>query len=132
MTSPEHHTIHICRVYNPPKAKVGVWVLIDRLWPRGLKKERLAFDLWLKDIAPSISLRQWFRVNPKERWQEFVGQYLQELKNNASLMEQILAAKKHHPVTLFYAAKDTEHSHAIILKEVLSSWPKLPSKVLLN
>ncbi|STO91536.1 DUF488 domain-containing protein [Fluoribacter dumoffii] len=60
MSSTHRNTIQICRVYAPPPIKEGAWILIDRLWPRGLKKETLAFDLWLKDITPSVALRQWF------------------------------------------------------------------------
>lgn len=117
--------IKICRVYTPPKIKKGIWILIDRLWPRGLKKETLNFDLWLKDITPSPSLRQWFHEDPKERWNEFANQYVEELKNKNALIEQILDMVKHHPVTLFYAAKDMEHNHAIILQKVLHTWPDL-------
>ncbi|WP_028389353.1 DUF488 domain-containing protein [Legionella fairfieldensis] len=128
MTLASPYRIHICRVYTPPKAKEGTWILVDKLWPRGLKKETLDFDLWLKDITPSTRLRQWFHEHPKERWDEFAAQYIKELKSKGSLIEQIQTMAKQHPVTLFYAAKDTEHNHAIILKEVLCSWPNLPDK----
>ncbi len=132
MTSINHSIIRICRVYTPPETKKGAWILVDRLWPRGLKKETLAFDLWLKDIAPSVPLRRWFHEHPEERWHEFVSQYIQELKNKASLMEQIRATTKQHPVTLFYAAKDKAHNHALILREFLYSWPNIPSKLLFH
>lgn len=116
--------IQICRVYTPPKVKSGTWILVDRLWPRGLKKETLNFDLWLKDITPSTQLRQWFHENPKERWGEFINQYIEELKNKRPLIEQIQSIAKHTSVILFYAAKDTKHNHAIILQKMLRSWPR--------
>lgn len=128
MTSAPHYMIHICRVYTPPKVKKGVWILVDKLWPRGLKKEALDFDFWLKEITPSTPLRKWFHEHPKERWHEFAHQYIEELKNKGPIIEQIQTMAKHHPVTLFYAAKDTEHNHAIILEEVLCSWPNLPDQ----
>lgn len=116
--------IQICRVYTPPKVKSGTWILVDRLWPRGLKKETLNFDLWLKDITPSTQLRQWFHENPKERWGEFINQCIEELKNKRPLIEQIQSIAKHTSVILFYAAKDTKHNHAIILQKMLRSWPR--------
>lgn len=126
MLSNHQEAIQICRVYTPPMVKSGTWILVDRLWPRGLKKEALDFDLWLKDITPSTSLRQWFHENPKERWGEFTNQYIDELKNKGPLIEQVQDIATHTPVTLFYAAKDTIHNHAIILQEVLCSWPRSP------
>lgn len=72
--------IRICRVYAPPAKKTGTWILIDRLWPRGLKKEKLEFDLWLKEIAPNSELRQWYHENPAARWLEFAERYIAELK----------------------------------------------------
>ncbi|MBX3710115.1 MAG: DUF488 family protein [Gammaproteobacteria bacterium] len=126
MTSNYRKAIHICRVYTPPARKLGMWILVDRLWPRGLKKEALAFDLWLKDITPSTALRQWFHKKSIERWREFAEQYIAELKNKGLLIEQVQKMAKHAPVTLFYAAKDAEHNHAIILREIICLWPKSP------
>ena len=126
MLSNRQKAIRICRVYTPPMVKSGTWILVDRLWPRGLKKETLDFDLWLKDITPSTPLRQWFHENPKERWSEFTIQYIDELKNKGLLIEQVQDIATHTPVTLFYAAKDTGHNHAIILQAMLCSWPKSP------
>lgn len=113
--------IQMCRVYTPPVKKKGRWILVDRLWPRGLKKETLDFDLWLKDIAPSTSLRRWFHENPKARWKDFALQYKEELSHNAACIEKIQDMAKESPVTLFYAAKDVEHNHASVLLEVLRS-----------
>lgn len=123
--------IVICRVYTPPKIKEGVWVLVDRLWPRGIKKETLAFDLWLKDITPSAALRQWFHENIEKRWSEFIDCYIEELNHKGDLIERILEMAEQTPVTLFYAAKDSKHNHVLILKAVLCSWPNLPDKTLL-
>lgn len=119
--------LSICRVYTPPAVKEGTWILVDKLWPRGLKKDKLAFDLWLKEITPSTALRQWFHDCPKERWPAFATQYVAELKHKAPLIEQIQTMAKQQPVTLFYAAKDQTHNHAIILEEVIRSWPHEPA-----
>lgn len=118
-------SIHICRVYSPPLLKEGVWILVDRLWPRGLKKETLDFDFWLKDISPSTALRKWFHADPAKRWEEFVVQYHEELENKRTLITQILDMAKQGPVTLFFAAKDSEHNHALVLQHVLFTWPNL-------
>lgn len=123
MTFIDENRIRLCRVYAPPKTKEGVWILVDKLWPRGLKKEALDFDLWLKEITPSTLLRRWFHEAPKERWNEFVTQYIDELHHKKPLIEQVLEIAQNSPITLFYAAKDLEHNHAIVLKEVLCSWP---------
>jgi len=120
--------IQICRVYNPPKIKEGTWILIDRLWPRGLKKESLPCDLWLKDITPSTPLRKWFHEDVEARWSEFVDRYIKELDQQTDSIEHLLKMAKHSPVTLFYAAKDPKHNHARILQAVLHSWPNPPDK----
>lgn len=131
MSSTHRNTIQICRVYTPPPIKEGVWILIDRLWPRGLKKETLTFDFWLKDITPSVALRQWFHGNIEKRWREFIDCYIEELNNKSTLIEQILEMTKDASVILFYAAKDPKHNHARILQAVLHSWPIVPDKALL-
>lgn len=118
--------IQICRVYTPPKTKKGTWILVDRLWPRGLKKEKLDFDLWLKEITPSPELRKWYHGDNQNRWEDFAYHYIEELKTKGPLIEDVLDMAKKAPVTLFYAAKDTKQNHAIVLREVLCSWPKLP------
>lgn len=120
------HSINIERIYALSLPKKGVWLLVDRLWPRGIKKEDIALDAWLKDIAPSTSLRQWFNHDPA-KWPEFRHRYLQELKGKAELMELILAKAQKTPVTLLYAAKDKQHNNALILRDFLGSWPHLPS-----
>lgn len=115
--------VRLCRVYSPPETKDGVWILVDRLWPRGLKKGAIDFDLWLKEITPSTLLRQWFHQAPMERWDEFAAQYTAELHHKKELIEQLLGMARERPVTLFYAARDEKRNHAIVLKTVLCSWP---------
>ena len=132
MNSTYQNKIHLSRVYNPPKVKEGAWILVDRLWPRGLKKESLVFDLWLKDITPSTPLRQWFHGDVEARWSEFVNGYIKELDHKGDLIEPLLEMAKHTPITLFYAAKDPKHNHARILQTVLYSWPNPPDKNLLD
>jgi uncharacterized protein YeaO (DUF488 family) len=131
MSSHLQKSIQVCRVYTPPKEKNGLWILVDRLWPRGLKKETLAFDLWPKEITPSTSLRQWFHENLMEKWSEFIELYLEELKNNGAVIERIQEMAIQTPITLFYAAKDTHHNHAMVLREVIRAWPNPPDKTLL-
>lgn len=107
----------IKRVYEKPESEDGLRILVDRLWPRGLTKEKAHVDLWLKDIAPTTELRKWFGHEPA-RWNEFTERYILELETNqkqtAILKEQLNAG----PVTLVYAARDEEHNEAVILKEL--------------
>ncbi len=120
-----HSEIAICRVYTPPSHKEGIWILVDRLWPRGIKKESIALDLWLKEIAPSPALRKWFNHDP-DKWLDFATRYVQELQDKQELLGQIREKAKQAPVTLFYGAKDTQHNHALVLQKTLKSWPDLP------
>jgi uncharacterized protein YeaO (DUF488 family) len=93
---------------------------VDRLWPRGLTKEKASIDLWLKDIAPSTELRQWFGHDPS-KWEEFKQRYLGELKENDEQVWLLKQEIKKGALTLVYAAKDTEHNEALVLQEFLSS-----------
>lgn len=115
--------ITLSRVYSPPERKEGIWLLVDRLWPRGIKKDSIPFDMWLKDIAPSPALRKWFHQD-RDNWPEFAMRYAQELKEKPELIEHVLTLAKTSPITLFYAAKDLQHNHALVLQNVLKSWPK--------
>jgi uncharacterized protein YeaO (DUF488 family) len=99
------------RTYEPAERSDGTRFLVDRLWPRGIKKEELEIKAWLKDIAPSPALRKWFAHDPA-RWVEFQRRYRAELETNPE------ATKQGH-VTLFYSARDTEHNSAILLKAFL-------------
>ena len=110
----------IKRVYEEPAKNDGTRVLIDRLWPRGLKKEDAAIDYWMKEIAPSDTLRKWF-AHKEERWQEFKSRYMKELKEKNELLKQLIDLGKNKKVTLLYAAKDEERNNAQTLLEVLEN-----------
>ncbi len=115
------------RIYDPPSPEDGRRVLIDRLWPRGVKKEEAKIDEWLRDIAPSTELRKWFAHDP-EKWREFKGRYKKELNNKTELIEALRAEAKKGTLTLLFAAKDTEHVNAVVLKEVLDTPPAAKRK----
>jgi uncharacterized protein YeaO (DUF488 family) len=118
------NAIRLKRVYDDASPDDGTRVLVDRLWPRGLSREAAKVDLWLKGVAPSEALRHWFNHDP-ERWPEFRKRYRAELAENSEDLEtlrQLLAGKK--PVTLLFAARDTEHNNAVVLKERLSARPR--------
>jgi uncharacterized protein YeaO (DUF488 family) len=112
--------LKIKRVYEKPKKEDGERILVDRLWPRGLTKERASIDLWLKDIAPSTELRKWFGHDPK-KWKEFSKRYNKELKKNTKQIEILENQLKKGTVTLVYGAKDEEHNEALVLQGFLSS-----------
>lgn len=108
--------ITLKRVYETPAASDGTRILVDRLWPRGLTKEKAQVDLWLKDLGPSTELRKWFGHDP-DRWTAFKTKYRQELKTKKPLLQKIETLAQHGPVTLLYGARDTEHNEAVVLKE---------------
>lgn len=110
--------VHIKRVYELPTSCDGKRILVDRLWPRGISKEKGEIDLWLKDIGPSNALRTWFN-HEVNKWDEFKKKYKEELKGKKELVEQIKQEAKKHQITLLYGAKDTEHNQAVVLLEVL-------------
>jgi uncharacterized protein YeaO (DUF488 family) len=114
------HTVPIKRVYDAPAESDGTRVLVDRIWPRGLTKERAAVSLWLKDIAPSTALRTWFGHDPA-RWDEFRERYAAELRANPAAVDQLRILARKEKVTLLYAAHDTEHNHALALSDYLAS-----------
>ena len=107
------------RVYEPFDKNDGTRILVDRLWPRGLTKEKAAVDLWLKNIAPTTELRKWFNHDP-EKWSEFQRRYLKELKENKEATDALKAYLKKGPVTLLYAAKDEVHNEAQVLEDYFS------------
>lgn len=113
-------TINIKRVYEPVEKSDGFRILVDRLWPRGIKKEEADFDTWLKDIAPSNELRKWFNHEP-EKWEEFRKKYQAELKKSSVLKELVAIVKRHATVTLVYAAKDDQCNQAVVLREYLET-----------
>jgi uncharacterized protein YeaO (DUF488 family) len=108
-------SVNVKRIYEPAAEADGYRILVDRLWPRGIKKEDADIDLWLKEVAPSTELRTWFHSG-KGTFAEFKKKYLAELKENPALKELKSAAKEHKKVTLLYGSKDEEHNHALILK----------------
>ncbi|HRE49865.1 MAG TPA: DUF488 family protein [Flavitalea sp.] len=110
----------IKRVYDPPEKADGFRALVDRLWPRGLKKENAHIDAWLKEAAPSAELRKWFNHVP-ERWEAFARKYREELKEENKTKELIILAQKHKKITLLYGARDETHNQAVVLMQFLKS-----------
>ena len=110
--------IAIKRIYESPEAPDGYRVPVDRLWPRGMTKERAALDLWMKDIAPSPQLRKWFG-HDSARFAEFRAQYIAELDANAAAEELLRICAEYSDVTLLYAAKDPQVNHALVLRDYL-------------
>ena len=110
--------LQLKRAYEKPSKEDGLRILVDRLWPRGLTKDKAAIDVWLKEIAPSTALRKWFDHDP-EKWNEFKKRYKAELKDNKEQVAILKTHLKSGPVTLIYAAKDETHNDAIVLKELI-------------
>ena len=108
--------IRIKRVYEQPDKRDGRRILVDRLWPRGLTKEKACVDLWLKDIAPSTALRKWFGHDP-DKWEAFKERYLAELKTNREPIRLLKQELDKGDVTLVYGAKDKEHNEAVVIQE---------------
>jgi uncharacterized protein YeaO (DUF488 family) len=121
-------TIAIKRVYDSPAESDGVRLLVDRLWPRGLKKEEARIDEWLRDLAPSNELRKWFHGH-RDKWPEFRRKYLQELRSPGAAkalahLEELLSDDDH--VTLLFASQEADQNNAVILKEVLEGTKNPP------
>ncbi|WP_076005138.1 DUF488 domain-containing protein [Dehalogenimonas formicexedens] len=111
--------MNIKRAYETSEKSDGYRVLVDRLWPCGISKEKAGIDLWLKEVAPSTELRKWFGHDP-ERWPEFQSKYRTELKNHKDLLEQLKQVEvDHKTMTLVYAARDESRNEAVVLKQVL-------------
>lgn len=110
--------IKLKRAYEAADASDGTRVLVDRLWPRGVNKRAAALDLWLKDLAPSTELRQWFG-HDAARWAEFQRRYAEELHSQADAFEQLRDLARRGTVTLVYAARDEAHNDAVVLRELL-------------
>ena len=106
------------RVYEDSERSDGARFLVERLWPRGMKKAQLKLDAWLKDVAPSDSLRRWFGHDPL-KWNEFQKKYRAELSDNPDAWKPILEAAKRGHVTLLYSSRDREHNNALVLKSFL-------------
>jgi uncharacterized protein YeaO (DUF488 family) len=112
-------TIQLKRVYEAPSASDGTRILVDRLWPRGLTKEKARVDVWLKEVAPSNELRKWFAHDPA-KWLKFKTRYKAELKHNSPQLALLKQAVAQGPATLLYGAKDTEHNEAVVLQQLLN------------
>ena len=110
--------IKIERIYNNPRGNKSFRILVDRLWPRGLSKDKVKMDLWQKDIAPSNSLRKWFG-HDDEKWNEFKRRYFKELDKNIDSVDQILDKVKEGSITLLYGSKEEKFNNAVALKEYL-------------
>ena len=110
--------IKVERIYNNPKGNSTFRILVDRLWPRGLSKDKVKVDLWQKDIAPSNSLRRWFS-HDERKWNEFKDRYFKELEKNAEFVNTIIDRAKKEPITLLYGAKEEKFNNAMALKEYL-------------
>ncbi len=120
--------IALKRAYEKPSPADGKRVLVERLWPRGIKKNAARIDVWLKDLAPSTELRQWFHARPA-MWQDFRRRYLEELgkpEATASLQELYDLAGGRRKVTLVFGSRDTEHNSAVVLKDLLEGMRKPP------
>jgi uncharacterized protein YeaO (DUF488 family) len=112
--------VRLKRAYDPSAGEDGTRVLVDRLWPRGVKKQEAAIDYWAKDLAPSSELRKWFGHDPA-RWEEFRERYAAELRLHPEEIEKLRTLARRGPITLVYAAHDQMHNDAVVLKEFLLS-----------
>jgi uncharacterized protein YeaO (DUF488 family) len=110
--------VKLKRVYDEPAAADGVRILVDRLWPRGVKKQTAAIDLWVKDLAPSTELRKWFG-HETARWTEFERRYAVEVRQHVDLLDVIRKLAQRGIVTLIYAARDQEHNEAVIIRDMV-------------
>lgn len=111
-------TIDLKRAYDPPATGDGRRILVDRVWPRGIAKDDLRIDAWLKDLAPSTELRKWFGHDPA-KWDEFRKRYARELEQRSETLEELVEKARAGRVTLIFSAKDTEHNNAVALRENL-------------
>jgi uncharacterized protein YeaO (DUF488 family) len=114
--------IRLKRAYEPAESRDGTRILVERLWPRGVSKERAAIDVWLKDVAPSPELRKWFGHDP-EKWDAFRERYWAELEERPDAVEGLRELAKQGPVTFLYAARDERHNSALALKEFIEQRP---------
>ena len=112
--------IRLRRVYEPASGDDGFRVLVERLWPRGVRKEDAAIDRWCKDIAPSPELRLWFSHDP-EKWDNFRRRYVKELDSKSDIIRALAKKSANDTVTFVYSARDTEHNSALLLKEYIES-----------
>jgi uncharacterized protein YeaO (DUF488 family) len=114
--------IRLKRAYERPSPADGTRILVDRLWPRGVRKDAAAIDRWVKDLAPSTELRKWFGHDPA-RWREFKRRYTAELLRQPELLDELRTLARRGSITLIYAARDQEHNEAIIIRDMLVGSP---------
>lgn len=112
--------IRLKRAYEPASSRDGIRFLVERLWPRGVTKEKLRIEAWLKEAGPTTELRKWFGHDP-EKWDEFRRRYRRELDSHPEVWQRIVSAARRGPVTLVYSSHDTEHNNAVALKEYLEA-----------
>ena len=117
--------IRLKRAYDAPSRSDGTRILIDRLWPRGVKKATAAIDMWVKDIAPSTALRKWFGHDPA-RWQQFRRRYLDEIHRQRDRLDELRALAERGRITLVFAAHDEAHNDAIVLRDILLGRAHVP------
>jgi uncharacterized protein YeaO (DUF488 family) len=110
--------IDLKRAYEPPAKSDGRRILVDRVWPRGIARDDLRIDAWLRDLAPSTELRKWFGHDPR-KWEEFKERYARELEQRSDALDDLVAQARAGHVTLVFGAKDTEHNNAVALREHL-------------
>jgi uncharacterized protein YeaO (DUF488 family) len=114
-------TIHLKRAYGPPEPGDGYRVLVERLWPRGLTKEKAKLDRWVKDAGASDALRKWFGHDP-EKWEEFRGRYFREIRKRPEVVQELEEIIRENPVVTFlFAAHDEEHNNAVALREFMNA-----------
>lgn len=112
--------VKIKRVYDPPAGDDGVRFLVERLWPRGIRKSALPMEAWVKEVAPTTELRRWFNHDPA-KWTEFQRRYRAELDAHSELLKPLLAQARRGRVSLLYSSHDTEHNNAVVLRDYLNA-----------
>jgi uncharacterized protein YeaO (DUF488 family) len=112
--------IKLKRVYDPPDKNDGRRILVERLWPRGLSKDKAKVSIWMKDLAPSTELRKWYQ-HDLLKWDEFRRRYIKELENNKEMVEELQKISDNNTVTFVYAAHDEEHNSAVVLKQFMDN-----------
>ncbi len=126
------HRVRLKRVYLPAMADDGLRILVDRLWPRGVRKASAGIHRWIKDAAPTPALRRWFDHEP-ERWQVFRQRYAAELRRRPAGLAEVRTLARRETVTLVFAARDERHSHAVVLRDlVLGRSPRAPARRRMN
>ena len=114
----QRRDVRIKRAYLPPSSRDGARILVDRIWPRGLRKSDAALERWIRDVAPSTALRRWYGHDPA-RWEMFQNRYRAELEEKAAILAELRKIAGGRPLTLIYSARDEQHNQAVVLRDVL-------------